>query len=155
MLLRIMRKHFPRIPLLCWCLVALALLSFARHPAMAQETCSGIEGRATSIEGRIIPRATILLLNKATKQTTRVETDDAGNYKACLSAGTYDVLASSLGYKPAKRKRVKVGSSSRAMIDFAMKHDASGWVGCGQHHLMTDKFFSYLASTRASTKPCS
>lgn len=121
-----MRRYFQRIFVACF--VALLFPYLAQLPATAQNTCGGIEGRATSVEGWVIPKVTIRLLNKATKQTTTVETDASGNYTACLQVGTYDVLASTLGYKQVKRKSIKVDVSSKALIDFVMKHDASGWV---------------------------
>ena len=120
-----MRAYFQRISFTS---ILLACLFLSEVPALAQNPCGGIEGRATSVEGWVIPKATIRLLNKATKQTLAVETDASGNYTACLPVGTYDVLASSLGYKKAKRKSIKVDASSKALVDFVMKHDASGWV---------------------------
>jgi len=68
------------------------------------------------------------MVNKATKQTTNVETDDSGDYTICLSPGTYDVLANSLGYKPAKRKSINIDAASKAMIDFVMTQDGSAHV---------------------------
>jgi hypothetical protein len=121
-----MRRYFQRIFVVCF--FALLLSCLAQLPATAQNTYGGIEGRATSIEGWVIPKVTIRLLNKATKQTATVETDASGNYTACLPVGTDDVLASTLGYKQSKRKSIKVDASSKALIDFVMKHDASGWV---------------------------
>ena len=84
-----------------------------------------MEGRATSPQGWVIPDARIRLVNKATKQTTSVETDNSGNYRVCLPSGTYDVLANAIGYKPAKRKSIKVDATSKAIIDFVMKQDGT------------------------------
>jgi hypothetical protein len=73
----------------------------------------------------VIPKATIRFVNKATKQTAAVETDNSGNYTICLLAGTYDVRASARGYKLAKRKSIKVDAASKAKIDFVLKQDGS------------------------------
>src|SRR5690349_11603787 len=105
---------YPRILLVCGCFIAVAFVFFATSAVMAQQTCGGIEGRATSPQGWVIPKATIRLVNKTTKQTTSVETDNSGGYTVCLSPGTYDVLANALGYKPAKRKSIKVDAASKA-----------------------------------------
>lgn len=105
--------------------MATALLSFAKPGVTAQTTCGGIDGRATSPQGWVIPKATIRLLNRVTKQTTNVETDNGGEYTVCLASGTYDVLANAMGYKPSKRKSIKVDASSKAIIDFVMKQDGT------------------------------
>jgi hypothetical protein len=120
-----MRRPFARISLMCCCFIAVALVSFVKPVVTAQTSCGGTEGRATSPQGWVIPKATILLVNKATKETTTVETDNSGEYRICLPSGTYDVLAKALGYKPAKRKSIKVDASSKAIIDFVMKQDGT------------------------------
>jgi hypothetical protein len=120
-----MRNHFPRIWLVCCCLIAVALVSFGKPAVTAQETCGGIEGRATSPQGWLIPKAMIRLVNKATKQATNVEADNNGDYTVCLLSGTYDVLANAMGYKRAKRKSIKVDATSKVMIDFVMKQDGT------------------------------
>ena len=116
---------FPRISLVCCCFIAVALVFFAPPAETAKQTCGGIEGRATSPQGWVIPKATIRLVNKATKQTTTVETNNSGDYTVCLSSGTYDVLANAMGYKPAKRKSIKVDAASKAIIDFVLKQNGS------------------------------
>ena len=63
----------------------------------------------------------ITLLNKVTKQSTKVETDESGEYSACLSPGSYDVVASALGFKSGKRKSIKVERSGKSIIDFPIK----------------------------------
>jgi hypothetical protein len=80
----------------------------------------GIEGRTTGIQGWIIVDATIRLINRKTKQTTDVKTDDNGEYLACLSSGTYDVIGNALGYKPARRRSIKVVSPGRNVVDIVM-----------------------------------
>ena len=122
-----MRRHFQRN---VGTFIALLFLSVAQFPATAQiYSCGVVEGRLTSVEGWVIPKAKVRLLNKATKEAITIETDVSGNYKAsCLAEGTYDVLASALGFKQAKRKSVKVEATSKVFIDLVMKHDLSGSV---------------------------
>jgi hypothetical protein len=102
-----------------------ALVSFTKPAVTAQKTCGGIEGRAMSPQGWVIPKAKIRLVNKATKQTTNVETDNSGEYTVCLSSGAYDVFANALGYKPAKGKSIEVDASSKYIIDFVMEQDGT------------------------------
>ena len=116
-----MKPFFLRHSLICcWCL-AVAVLPFVALRAEAQKTCGGIEGRATSPQGWLIPKATILFVNKSSKQKTSVETDERGEYTICLSAGMYDVIANAIGYKSVRRKAIQVDESSKATIDFVLK----------------------------------
>jgi hypothetical protein len=73
----------------------------------------------------VIPKATILSVNKSSKQTISVETDENGEYTICLPSGTYDALASAMGYKRAKRKSIKADGSSKAIIDFVLKQSGT------------------------------
>jgi len=86
-----------------------------------QRDCDGIRGRVTTPEGWLIPRARINFLNKQKKKNTNIETDENGDYRACLALGTYDITAISTGFKTAKRKAVKFESSGSITIDFPMK----------------------------------
>jgi hypothetical protein len=111
--------RFHRLLLLA-CFSALGLLFFSSS-AGAQNVCGGIEGRVTTVEGWLIPHVTIRSVNKLTKQSDNVRTDDKGEYTACLPPGTYDIFATALGFKPMKRKSLKIDAASRAIIDFTMK----------------------------------
>jgi hypothetical protein len=102
------------------CFVVVALLCVA-PPTIAQNDCDGVVGRLTTVEGWVITDVTIRLVNKATKQRVEVKTDSNGEYIACLTPGSYDVFATMLGFKPAKRKSVKVDAKSRSIIDFTLK----------------------------------
>jgi|GEM_PF-2064586 hypothetical protein len=86
-----------------------------------QDRCAtGIEGRTTGIQGWIIVDATVHLIDRKTKQATDVKTGDNGEYLACLASGTYDVIANAAGYKPARRKSIKVVSLGRNVVDIVM-----------------------------------
>jgi hypothetical protein len=96
--------------------------------AAVQKPCGGIEGRITSVEGVLIPRTSIRITNRSTKQTTTVESDADARYTICLAPGRYDLQATALGYKSVRRKSIDVDATSKAMVDFVLKHDKSGWV---------------------------
>lgn len=95
---------------------------FSVTPASAQITCGGIVGRVTSVDGWIIPAATIRLRDKSTKLITTTQSNADGEYTICLLAGTYDVFSDSPGYKSIKRKSVKVDSTAKNVIDLVMAH---------------------------------
>ncbi len=69
----------------------------------------------------MIPNVRIRFLDRASKRSTNVESNGEGVYTACLSPGAYDVFADAMGFKPAKRKSIKVEMSSKNVIDFVMK----------------------------------
>lgn len=112
-----MIKTFFRFWSACFVVALLCVAS----PADAKKDCNGVVGRATTVEGWVIVDVTIRLVNKATKQIVEVKTDPKGEYVACLAPGTYDVFATVLGFKPAKRKAVKVDAKARNIIDFTLK----------------------------------
>ena len=87
----------------------------------AQAKCGGIEGRVTTPEGWLIPRAKIFFVDKESKKSSNVESNEDGEYEACLSPGTYDVTVNALGFKSAKRKGIKVNYGERNVIDFPLK----------------------------------
>jgi hypothetical protein len=103
------------------CFATLELPTPAPTIAKAQAKCGGIEGRLTTPEGWLIPRARIFFVSKETKKSADVESNEDGIYEACLSAGTYDVSVNAPGFKKAKRKGIKVNYGERSIIDFPLK----------------------------------
>jgi hypothetical protein len=109
------------IRLVLLCCVVTTSQGLSREVVVAQNRCAGIGGRVTSIQGWLIPAATIRFINKATRQSSTVETDDNGEYSACLAPGSYDVVPTANGYKAAKRKSIKVEAEGQNAVGFVMK----------------------------------
>lgn len=107
--------------LILFLLVVTALTVHSKSVVSTQPDCDGIRGRVTTPEGWLIPRARINFLNKQTKKNTNIETDENGDYHACLALGTYDITVTSTGFRTAKRKAVKFELSGSITIDFPMK----------------------------------
>jgi hypothetical protein len=120
-----MKTHLLRSAFLCCSLAIFPAWPFVTQSAMSQENCGGIDGRVTSIEGWVIPGATIRILNKKTKQRFSVETTESGEYSVCLATGMYDVFANALAYKSMKRESIEVSEPAKVFIDFVMEHDKS------------------------------
>jgi hypothetical protein len=97
------------------------LVLLSESSVSAQQPCGGMRGRVTTEEGYLIPAANIRLANKENKQIKNVQTDGEGEYTICLEAGVYDVLAEAGGFKPVKRKSIKVEASTKNIIDFVLK----------------------------------
>jgi hypothetical protein len=106
---------------LCSCASSGTVVDSGQTSTNQNRCATGIEGRTTGMQGWIITNANIRLINRQTKQAMTVQTDANGEYLACLQAGTYDVLASVLGYKPARRKSIKVVAPGRNVVDIVMK----------------------------------
>ena len=87
-----MKRTSIALLILCSCLAAVPDAS-GQTPIKQGRCATGIEGRTTGIQGWIIVGATIRLTNRKTKQATDVKTDANGEYVACLSSGTYDLIA--------------------------------------------------------------
>lgn len=111
--------------LLTICLTSLLILLAPDSSELAQIKCGGIEGRVTSLEGWVIPKASIRIISKDVEKLVTVETNDLGEYSSCLSPGIYEVFAKAPGYKSKKRSKIKVDESSKALIDFVMEHDGT------------------------------
>jgi hypothetical protein len=114
-------RMFLTIGLLVVCLATMGLPLDRAAGARAQKTCGGIEGRVTTPEGWLIPRAKIFFLSKESKKSSNVESNEDGKYEACLSPGTYDLSVDAPGFKSAKRKGIKVNYGERNVIDFPLK----------------------------------
>jgi hypothetical protein len=111
--------------LLTFCLISL-LIAFAPGSSdLAQTKCGGIQGRVTSSEGWLIPKASIQMIKKGVEKAVTIQTDDLGEYSSCLSPGIYEVFAKAPGYKGKKRSKIEVDESSKATIDFVMEHDGT------------------------------
>jgi len=110
-----------RIVLISFLLVVTALNVHSSAVVSSQRDCDGIRGRVTTPEGWLIPRAKINLLNTKTKKSMNADTDENGDYRACLPFGTYDITVTSRGFKTAKRKAVKFETTGSITIDFPMK----------------------------------
>jgi iron complex outermembrane recepter protein len=91
-----------------WPLAAL-LLTLAATPAVAQPPGSRVAGVVRDAQGRPIASVVVAARNEATGETRRATTGGAGAYSVTgLSAGTYTVSASLIGYRRAQRVGVTV-----------------------------------------------
>ena len=89
-----------------------------------------IVGRVTGPDGAPFRAAFVRIQNVTTKITVMVLSDSRGRYWADnLDPGTYQVWATSIGYKsnPARRKDVAVEETSRLVLDFAMQQTPVEW----------------------------
>jgi hypothetical protein len=99
----------------------LALLACI-HPAEAQVLYGSILGSIEDQSGALIPRAAIVLTNKATGLTRETTSDDAGRYSILnVVPGTYDLKASASGFRPLVRESVEVSINTVTRMDMKLE----------------------------------
>src|SRR5215469_12210390 len=79
-----------------------------------------ISGTIKDADGSLFRAAFVRVQNVKTKMTMMVLSDSNGRYFTDrLDAGTYDVWATSLGYKSDRRRAVTLEDGSALTLDFA------------------------------------
>jgi hypothetical protein len=96
----------------------LTLSSHSGSPAGAKQHSTGIAGRVTTLDGALVPDATIQASKGEIKLTAT--TNAKGEYWLELEPGIYDI---SIGWpwKPAKRKNIKVEKNTKSTVDFVLQ----------------------------------
>lgn len=88
----------------------------------AQVDRGSIVGAISDPSGARVPGAQVTVTNLETNQSTRVISDDAGNYKAdLLRIGTYSVTVEKEGFQKAVQTTVEVAVNQSARVDFALR----------------------------------
>jgi hypothetical protein len=102
------------------CLLLLVVLSCAVHTSGQTETAT-ITGTTTDPTGGAVAGAKVEATNLATNTTQDTVTDSAGRYKlADLPVGTYNISASTAGFKTVVHSGITVGVGSALVVDFAL-----------------------------------
>jgi len=80
-----------------------------------------ISGTVLDAQGRVIPNATVTLVNTATNVRQIVVTDDKGLYSfLSLGAGTYELQVVCAGFKPYRRTSITVNANDALIVDVAL-----------------------------------
>src|SRR5438067_13343061 len=104
-------------PVLLFAIVALCAL-----PAFGQIDRGVIVGRVMDTSGGVVPKATIIVTNKATGVVMTVPVNDAGEYQVlALIPGTYSVKASADGFESVLRDDIILHVQDRLSIEFTLK----------------------------------
>jgi hypothetical protein len=114
-------KNLRIVAIFLYCFLTPPREAYPRVPEQDQETCGGVVGRVTTEDGAVIPRADIRAVNKKTKESLSIQTNGEGEYRICLGPGLYDVFATALSFKQAKRKSIRVDKSGKSIIDLVLK----------------------------------
>jgi hypothetical protein len=102
------------------CLVFLVVLFCAAH-AQGQAETSTISGTATDPSGGAVAGAKVEATNVGTNVVQNTVTDPAGRYTlADLAVGTYNVQASSAGFKTVVHTNVVLAVGGSVVVDFSL-----------------------------------
>jgi hypothetical protein len=102
------------------CLVLLVVLFCAVH-AQGQAETATINGTATDPSGGAIAGAKVEATNIGTNAVSNTVTDSAGRFTlAALPVGTYNVQASSAGFKTVVHSNVVLAVGGSIVVDFAL-----------------------------------
>ena len=89
---------------------------------LAQVDRGGIVGTVTDPSGARVAGAEVTITNTATNQSTKVTTDDSGNYSAnLLHIGTYSVTSEKQGFQKTVQPAVEVGVNQVVRADLALQ----------------------------------
>src|SRR5947208_7081481 len=99
-----------------------AILALCALPAFGQIDRGVIVGRVMDTSGGVVPKATIIVTNKATGVVMTVPVNDAGEYQVlALIPGTYSVKASADGFESVLRDDIILHVQDRLSIEFTLK----------------------------------
>ena len=103
-------------------ILVLGLLLCATLPAAAQEITGTIVGTVQDAQNKVVPNATITLVNTDRNVVVRtLQTNDQGQYAApLLPIGHYSVTAELAGFKKATRTGIELNVNDHLTINFTL-----------------------------------
>ena len=94
----------------------------ALQPASAQVDRGGIVGTVTDAGGARVVGAVVTITNLSANQSTKVTTDDTGNFSAnLLRIGSYSVLTEKEGFQKTVESNVEVGVNQVVRVDVTLR----------------------------------
>src|SRR6266849_10799698 len=85
--------------------------------AMAQPSSSAVAGTVADPANRVIPGASVTLVNEASGEERKVATNENGEFVSPgLMPGTYTVRVQASGFRPLERKGNVLASSTRLAL---------------------------------------
>jgi hypothetical protein len=111
-------KHNIRV----WIPAALVIAALLTGPlagtAYAQVLYGSVIGTIEDSSGAVVPKATVTITNKGTRQTREATADDAGRYSILnVLAGSYELKVTATGFRTLNRTDVEVAINSVTRVD--------------------------------------
>ena len=102
--------------------LAVVMLLLAPPGADAQTTNAAIVGDVTDESGALVPGADVTVTNTSTGVQRTLATNERGAYRAYpVQPGTYDVSASSEGFKTRVRSGIVVEVAATVKVDLSLE----------------------------------
>jgi len=110
----------------CW-LLCLILVLVASPDLLAQSTGSAtLRGTVKDPQGAVIGGASVALINEATKDERKVQTNDVGIYVfSSVNPGSYTVKVESPGFKTAEKSRIALSPGDTRGLDITLEVGAT------------------------------
>jgi len=90
--------------------------------SVAQETRGAILGRVVDPQGSVVVGAAVTVMNQATGNTLRFQTNATGYYEASLLLpGSYEVRAEATGFKKTVQRNITLPMSTRLQVDLKLE----------------------------------
>jgi hypothetical protein len=100
---------------------ALALVAVLAAATAFAQIAGSLRGVVTDTSGGVLPTATVVLLNEATRESRTTTTDSNGGYFfAAVAPGTYTVRVDMPGFKRSEHKGVRMASNDTRGLDVRM-----------------------------------
>src|SRR5262249_34535782 len=100
----------------------LVVLLLAAGPLVAQETRGSLVGRVTDPTGAVLPGVNVEVVNAQTGVATKTLTNGEGLYQLLyLVQGTYNLTASSTGFKTLARDGIEIRINDRIELNLSME----------------------------------
>jgi len=101
---------------------AAALVFFLTSALFAQIEQANLTGVVTDDSGAVVPGATVLLTNRATKVNAETETNPAGLYRLpFLSAGVYDLKVTKAGFDVSRVTSIRLTVGLTATVNLKLR----------------------------------
>jgi hypothetical protein len=115
-------KDRLRVAMLLTLAVCVSLADGVDSRAQVAETAAQVSGQVTDAAGAVVPGATVVVTNDATKEERRVTTNDDGLYVVTsLNPGTYTVTVEQASFKQHVETGVVLNAKDRRSLNVALE----------------------------------
>jgi hypothetical protein len=110
-----------RVSMLRYGIAVLVVLMFASAQLCAQVNTATLQGASVDPAGAVVPGTTIAVRNTATDVVRNTITDEKGDYfLAALQPGSYEIIASHVGFQTVKQTSVTLTVGQVATLNFTL-----------------------------------
>jgi Carboxypeptidase regulatory-like domain/TonB dependent receptor len=117
-----MKRRIGSRSLFHWGILLLVALAMSTLPAFGQIDRGAITGKVLDSSGGAVPKANVIVTNKATGVSITTSVNDAGDYQVlALIPGVYSVKVTADGFQTAIQDNIELHVQDRLSIGFTLK----------------------------------